>query len=407
MCSQALALLEKQEWAWRCRLRPRQVGVDPSNRDGYGVNYEDVHGLGRDIANIGWSWEETSKAVCIEEAPTSLMIQEFNMALAQTDRLAPVQPDSIRFGSVACSHTNMVLRCMAAGVPSDDDVLADDGRLSLSKLKHRDAAFADAVENGLHWLVLSHRLRATFPELLSLIQSARNAAGQVARRENEVQVLLRLHHLALSEAQTSVNGQIPWERVRARALASRPPCADEIEDLSLFVAACGGGASATYLKDLDAFHKAHVNSELRSVRGSFFAAVANIDFGSPTPWLKVAFVKAQYTCPKSAVKGKSCTWISASDLVKVKKTANLVHPAVKTPSLLHPVAARIELAEHMLREARETCRLLGQGDMSKVLTTVDVTVIRFLMDKQSGSTVEHKTLHSIGAAFVQELHVVR
>ena len=44
--------------------------------------------------------------------------------------------------------------------------------------------------------------------------------------------------------------------------------------------------------------------------------------------------------------------------------------------------------------------------MSKVLTTVDATVIRFLMDKQSGSTVEHKTLHSIGAAFVQELHVV-
>ena len=186
MCSQALALLEKQEWAWCCRLRPRQVGVDPSNRDGYGVNYEDVHGLGRDIANIGWSWEETSKAVCIEEAPTSLMIQEFNMALAQTDRLAPVQPDSIRFGSVACSHTNMFLRCMAAGVPSDDDVLADDGRLSLSKLKHRDAAFADAVDNGLHWLVLSRRLRATFPDLPSLIQSARNATGQVSRREHEV-----------------------------------------------------------------------------------------------------------------------------------------------------------------------------------------------------------------------------
>lgn len=405
MCPQALALLEKQEWAWRCRLRPRQVGVDPTNRDGYGVNYEDVHGLGRDIANIGWSWDETSKAVCIEEAPTSLLIQEFNVALAQTDRLAPVQPDSIRFGSVSCSHTNMFLRCMAAGVASDDEVLSDDGRLSLAKLKHRDAAFADAVENGLHWLVLSHRLRANFPELLSLIQSARNAAGQVARREHEVQVLLRLHHLALSEAKTSVNGQIPWERVRARVMASRPPCADELEDLSLFVAACGGGASATYLKDLDAFHKAHVNSELRSVKGSFFAAVATMDFGQPTPWLKMAFVKAQYTCPKTAVKGKICSWISASDLVKLKKTINL--PSLASAMYGASCAARIELAEHMLREVRETCRLLGKGDTTKVLTTVDVTVVRFLMDKQSGSSVEHKTLHSVGHAFVQELHVVR
>ena len=105
-------------------------------------------------------------------------------------------------------------------------------------------------------------------------------------------------------------------------------------------------------------------------------------------------MKAQYTCPKSGVKGKICTWISAGDLVKVKKNSALA-------------SARLEIAEQMLREVHDTCRLLGQGDMSKVLTTFDVQVVHFLLDKQNLLAVEHKTLYSIGHAFVQELHVVR
>jgi hypothetical protein len=61
-----LVLMEKHNMAYRARLGPRVVGVDPSNRDGYGVNYEDVHALGHDIAMIGFSWQEVIHAVCVE-----------------------------------------------------------------------------------------------------------------------------------------------------------------------------------------------------------------------------------------------------------------------------------------------------------------------------------------------------
>ena len=52
---QVLAELESQGMAWTQRIRPQQVGVHPCNRDGLGVNAEDVHSLGADILFHSWS----------------------------------------------------------------------------------------------------------------------------------------------------------------------------------------------------------------------------------------------------------------------------------------------------------------------------------------------------------------
>ena len=61
--------LEDAGYCYRATLLPRQIGVDPSNRDGYGVNAEDAHALGHDIACMAFSWKEVDKAICIEEQP--------------------------------------------------------------------------------------------------------------------------------------------------------------------------------------------------------------------------------------------------------------------------------------------------------------------------------------------------
>ena len=74
--------LQATGMAWKQRIRPCQVGVDPSNRDGVGVNVEDVHALGSDILYLGWSWSQVASAVCVEEAPGSHAIANFNKDLA-------------------------------------------------------------------------------------------------------------------------------------------------------------------------------------------------------------------------------------------------------------------------------------------------------------------------------------
>ena len=64
-----LTHVEAAQLSYKAKLQPRAVGIDVTNRGGYGVNHEDVHALGHDIASVGWSWAEVSKAIAIEEEP--------------------------------------------------------------------------------------------------------------------------------------------------------------------------------------------------------------------------------------------------------------------------------------------------------------------------------------------------
>ena len=73
-----LAELEKEKLVWEERIPVSRVGVSPVNRDGLGVNAEDVHALGGDLFAMGWSWEATGSVVCVEEAPGRDDIARFN-----------------------------------------------------------------------------------------------------------------------------------------------------------------------------------------------------------------------------------------------------------------------------------------------------------------------------------------
>ena len=49
-------------------LSTRQVGSDRSNRNGTGVNIDEVHALGSDIKGVGWSDSEPDP-LCIVRKP--------------------------------------------------------------------------------------------------------------------------------------------------------------------------------------------------------------------------------------------------------------------------------------------------------------------------------------------------
>ena len=64
---QVINMLKASGQAVPARLHPYTVGVHPSNRGGYGVSAVEVHALGKDIVNMGWSSAATTHAICIED----------------------------------------------------------------------------------------------------------------------------------------------------------------------------------------------------------------------------------------------------------------------------------------------------------------------------------------------------
>ena len=184
-------------------INPRNVGFDFANRDGEGGNAQEVLLLASDIAAVGWSWQETAHAVCVEAPPGDRTLEEFNRSICDGCGLAPVEPDSIRYGSLSCGHTNMGLRAIAASVPSECPLLSQDGRLSVAKVAQRDAEMAKAVAQGLHWKVLRHEVRARYPEVLSVVQAR--------------QIVSKCYLFAGGGTQTEGNSDQPvWGYFRAR-----------------------------------------------------------------------------------------------------------------------------------------------------------------------------------------------
>ena len=80
--------------------------------------------------------------------------------------------------------------CFVYNVAHSDTKLTVDGCLSLEKLSKVDSAWAQAIREGLEWLVVSHSVVEKFPEYTLL--TAGSASGQIAAVENELQLAKKL-----------------------------------------------------------------------------------------------------------------------------------------------------------------------------------------------------------------------
>ena len=222
-------------------LHPSMVGVDPSNRNGEGVNALDVNLLASDIFEVGWSWDACRHATCIEEKPGDSLIADFNKRVVSNSGLAPVEEGSIRYGSLSCSRTQQGLRAIGAGCQTHDPLMSEGDRFCLERVASRDKLYADAVTQGLRWKVLDWKVREMWPRVTDLIQSARNIGSTLNRKESEMQILLRLHNMS-SAFELKTGGSPPWASIKRSILRTRPACADKLDAMIAFEAARSGGA---------------------------------------------------------------------------------------------------------------------------------------------------------------------
>ena len=230
------------------RLAPALVGVDPANRGGLGCSAGEVHLLLEDIIEAGFSPPATSHAACMEERPGATALEDFNKELVAAQDLAPVEPHTLRYGSLSCSHTNMGLRALAAGVPSDHALLSEDGRLSAAKVRKRDRPMAEACEQGLRWRCYRWHTRVWYPRLPALIVEARNVVGGTTRRKSDAEGLALIHGLAgRGNLAGSASNPPDWVAIQAAAIRHKPPWAELVAEMCLFVAAKSGGTSGEHL----------------------------------------------------------------------------------------------------------------------------------------------------------------
>jgi hypothetical protein len=76
------AALKDAGYLYSMDINPRQVGFDPSNRDATGCNVQEVLLLASDIVFVGFSWAETSHALCIETLPGDDSVEQFNRMIS-------------------------------------------------------------------------------------------------------------------------------------------------------------------------------------------------------------------------------------------------------------------------------------------------------------------------------------
>jgi hypothetical protein len=265
-----LNYLVEHKVASKMRVPPRMVVVHRHNRDSYGLNWKDVHGLCDDLVDVGFV-DEKAMAILVEVTDEDL---EFNRVLFEEadGNLGNLEVSMVRFASLGGSHSTFVLRIILDEVlhQGNQDVCID-GRLSMAKLREKDASLAKACGEGLMSYVLPKWIIEEFPELAQLLQSSANT--EISKGEHELQVLRRIHTFSVVSQQKN-DGRPDFADVKKQTLASKPVCAAAVPHMYVFALRAAGGQDGQLLKETEALVRANAPSSSK-VGGDIFKELAN------------------------------------------------------------------------------------------------------------------------------------
>ena len=151
-----LKLVENKLGGYAMELNPDQLGVSPDNRDGYGLNFADVHDLLSDIFEVGTDERET-RALC-SEIPAkefqAFMDFQHKLVKASAGRLVPPHETMLKFQCHWGTHTNQGWRLVRHSFPHHNPDMCVEGKLSVQKVGDRDKLMAHFCTSGMKWFVI-------------------------------------------------------------------------------------------------------------------------------------------------------------------------------------------------------------------------------------------------------------
>jgi hypothetical protein len=220
-----LAILEEHNLLYRLRVPPRLVIVHRKNRDGLGLQVQDVHELADDIVDCSFDSEETYPVAAeVEEADKDFNIELFQHAKGLLGSIDSVAEAII--ASLSNSHTSFVTRVVSEEVPhAGNQKICKDGHFSMAVCKTESPELHDVSITGMEWRVIRKPALDTWPELPGLIQESKNT--NIERGEHDLQLLRRCQNLVAAQVQ---RGERPdLEKVKRAALRSKPKCAASLQ----------------------------------------------------------------------------------------------------------------------------------------------------------------------------------
>lgn len=372
---QIFHLLQQSNLMWDMKIHPRIIGCHPDNRDGYGINVLDVHSWLSDVFTIGFDHGEV-KAVCCEVAQDDTSVQSFNekMVMAAGNQLAPVD-GRLKYATLWGGHTNQAMRLVAYNMPHCDERLTVGGRLSLEKIGLTDAIFHDAVSNGVVWKVIAFDVVKRFSELPTLVQSAGNAASQIAKVEHELQVLRKMWvtQMRLYRAQPGV--AVTFADVKARIMKTKPACAASLAGMYTFMIKFAGGHHALFLLETELFVKNNAPSNKMIPAECWSLLSMDVKGSEQGIRFRHAVLKALYV---------ESFKLSTSDIRRC---------------FHKEVLPQMFLANDMMVKLRDyvTTNGIDTPEVASALSRFDISVVAWVLGKST-----HGSLHEVAHSFVVE-----
>ena len=374
-----LKYLKSKHLLTSMKLDSNLVGIHPCNRDGYGVNSQDVRDLIDSICDVGYVQTRVhAVGVEIEGA----WVRDWNSKLFRSANglLGTVEVEAMKITSICGSHTNCALRLFRQGASHDNPSICVGGKLSMELLLARDASFHEAAAEGLTWDVISGAVAEEFPELINLISRSGNTSLQ--RGEHELQVLRRLHTTYYRlQAQS---GQAPsFASLKKLILASKPSCSASVPHMFTFCLKASGGADASFLQETEAFVRAYCPSsrQLGPVMWEAFGQDCRGHQSEPIAAFRHGLLKQAYL--RQNVNVADVKKMTSRDLFpKVKEADNMI------------LAVRSILRDNGASEWLTDSRII------QALGTMDMAMTSHVLGIKQQDEKKYKTVQAIGHDFL-------
>jgi hypothetical protein len=192
------ALLTAAEGAgivYEMTINSQHVLTAPCNRNGDGVETWDVQENVSDITVTKFH-QDLFKGLITDIRPEDFdHVLEFNQKIASQAQglLAKPEPRKASHMTLWGGHTTQGFRAVQAKCAHWDADLCVDGFLDLHRVACIDPDYAAAVRNGATYRVIPSWFLINYPGLDVIVQAAGNILQNVAKPENDLQMLRKLH----------------------------------------------------------------------------------------------------------------------------------------------------------------------------------------------------------------------
>ena len=330
---------------------------------------------------MGWD-ASVPKPVCVElDPPAQTRVALFNVKLVNQSKqsyhpLASVDPKTVKYGSLAASHTNAVLRLFKDCVRHEAaGSIMGSPKLSPEGLKAHDQGFYDAVCNGLEWTVIGALAVRTWPNLTQLLCEASNTNGQLQRQEGELQLARRIFNVI-----EGMGPGVEFKEVKDRILRSKPLCATSVPHLFRFLLKFGGGSGCSLFFESCDFMKSKTTQR---TLGHDFWELLSEDCKTPGFLLPLT----RHALMRVAMGHTNPRYITLSDVRKI---------------LSQGMLQKVTEAEKLMAEARGLLQPLP--DPKKYLAGIlmwEMVAVELLLEKK-----EVKYLKSIESALQEQIDFI-